>query len=178
MSPAASRPSETHALKCELASEVLRSSGQLCLQATGWSMLPTIWPGDVILIEPARASEICAGDIVVFNTSRQFVAHRVVATTRGRVGSTLHTQGDALPCQDAPLLCRDLMGKVSMILRNGRCIKPRKTLRTSERVVATALQHSEFAARVVIGLHGMRQASKVQFSQVQISSDRAVPCQR
>jgi len=39
---------ETHALKCELAGEVLRSSGRLRLKVSGSSMLPVIRPGDTL----------------------------------------------------------------------------------------------------------------------------------
>ena len=35
-------------LNASLASEVLRSSGSLHLRVTGWSMLPTVWPGDTL----------------------------------------------------------------------------------------------------------------------------------
>jgi len=37
-------------LGCELAAEVLRSSGRLRLRATGTSMLPAVWPGDVLSV--------------------------------------------------------------------------------------------------------------------------------
>ena len=51
MMPAKCVMSESHAVKCELAAEVLRSSGRLRLQVTGWSMLPSIWPGDTLTVE-------------------------------------------------------------------------------------------------------------------------------
>jgi signal peptidase I len=177
MSSSAPLPEEAHALKHELAREVLRSAGTLRLRVTGLSMLPTLWPGDVLTIERTRSEEIREGDIVLFNTTRQFVAHRVVTKTGAREDLTIHTQGDAVSRLDSPLSRGDLLGRVSFILRNGRSIEPRKTLRTSERAVATLLQRSKFAARVVVKMHGMRRASQVPTSQVQISHNRAVSCQ-
>ena len=41
---------ELEAVKCELAAEVLRSSGELRLRVTGSSMLPAVWPGDELTI--------------------------------------------------------------------------------------------------------------------------------
>ena len=38
------------ALGCELVAEVVRSFGEVRLKVTGGSMLPAIWPGDVITV--------------------------------------------------------------------------------------------------------------------------------
>ena len=59
---------------------------------------------------------------------------------------------------------RNLLGKVSFIVRNGKCIEPRRSLRVSERAVAALVRSSDIAARVVVGVHGMRQASQLQSS--------------
>ena len=68
-----------YALKCELAGEVLRSSGTLRLRAMGWSMLPTVWPGDTLVIERIHSDAVSEGDIVLFGRDRRVFAHRVVA---------------------------------------------------------------------------------------------------
>jgi len=60
------RVNEVHAIKCELASEVLLWSGKLRLRVTGWSMLPSVWPGDTLLVERIGAEEAREGDIVLF----------------------------------------------------------------------------------------------------------------
>jgi signal peptidase I len=145
------------ALKCELAGEVLHSSGTLRLRVTGWSMLPKIWPGDTLVIERASSDVAVEGDIVIFSNGRRLVAHRVVAKTSELEDSTVQTQGDAVPHLDSPVPARDLLGKVSFILRNGRCVQPSRSLRFSERAVAAVFQRSPFAARVVVGVHGLRQ---------------------
>ena len=139
---------EEHALKCELASEVLRSSGQLRLRVTGWSMLPTVWPGDTLLVERIRGEHACEGDIVLFGRDRRLVAHRVVATA----GETTITQGDSMTRPDAPVSGGEILGRVSSIIRNGRCIEPNKTMSVSERAVAGLARHSESAARVIVGV--------------------------
>lgn len=145
--------SERHAVKCELATEVLRECGKLRLQVMGWSMLPTIWPGDVALIERAESSSVSRGDIVLFGRGERLFVHRVVQ--KGSQGTTqMVTQGDAMPTSDPPLGKRELLGKVALIIRNGQCIRPRTTLSVRDRAVASLIRLSETGARVVVGVHG------------------------
>ena len=145
---------DAHAAKCELAAEVLRSSGVLRLQVAGWSMLPTVWPGDTIVIERAGSHEVSRGDIVLFGRDRRLFAHRVVAQADGSRNEIL-TRGDAMPQADSPVSGQELLGKVSCIVRQGKCIQPNRTLRLPERALAALVRNSDIAARVVVGVHGI-----------------------
>jgi len=151
---------DAHALKCELAGEVLRSSGTLRLQVMGWSMLPSVWPGDTLVVESVNSNAVSIGDIVLFGRDRRLFAHRVVAKRSRSGDSQVVTRGDAMPGVDSPLSEDELLGRVSLIVRNGKCIEPSRSLRFSERAVAALVRGSEVAARVVVGVHGMRQASQ------------------
>jgi signal peptidase I len=161
-----------HAVKCELAGEVLASSGTLRLRVTGWSMLPTMWPGDTLVIESAKGAAISEGDIVLFRCERRFVAHRIVAKRGADEDSTILTRGDATRRPDAPLSGRDLLGKVCFIIRKERRTQPRKALSLSSRVIAAAIRRSETLARFVVGVHGI-----IQSLLRQNPNHRAVPCQ-
>jgi len=156
-----------HALKCELAGEVLRSSGTLRLQAAGRSMLPSIWPGDMLVVEPADRNSIGKGDIALFGRGRSLFAHRVVAKASAFESRQIITQGDGMPRPDPPVSDSELLGKVVYIVRNGRRIEPSKSLRFSARAVAALVRFSESAARVLVAVHGLRQTSQ----------HRAVQCQ-
>jgi signal peptidase len=145
---------EEHAVKCELAGEVLRSSGKLRLQVTGWSMLPAVWPGDLLVIDRAESKDVAKGDIVLFGRDRRLFAHRVVSTGLGDSG--ILTRGDAMPAPDPIVREGELLGKVSFVVRNGRCLAPRRP-RLSERAIAALVRSSSLAARVVVGVHGMQQ---------------------
>lgn len=147
---------DANALKCELASELLRSSGTLCLRVTGWSMLPTIWPGATLVVERARNSDLLDGDVVVFSNGRRFVAHRVIAKNSRSEDSMVQTQGDALSRRDAPVSHDELLGKVSFIMRKGKWVKPATNLRLPERALAAVFRRSTLTARVVVGVHGMQ----------------------
>jgi hypothetical protein len=157
---------EAHALKCELAGEVLRSFGTLRLQVTGCSMLPSVMPGDTLVVERIFINAAAEGDIVLFSRSRRLFAHRVIAKREAKNAAIL-TRGDAMPALDPPVAESDLLGRVSFILRNGKCIEPSRTLRFSERAVAALARRSDFAARVVVGMQGLRQSSFAQPSQFQ-----------
>jgi len=154
MSASAQPFDATHAVKCELASEVLRSSGTLRLRVMGWSMLPAIWPGDTLVVERVESDPISAGDIVLYSRDRRLFAHRVVGKAVEDAG--ILTRGDALPQADPPVAERDLLGRIRFILRNGKCVEPAKTRHFSHRAVAALVRNSEIAARVVVGVHGMR----------------------
>ena len=171
-------PGEIHALKCELASEVLRSSGKLRLSVTGWSMLPTIWPGDTLMIDRAEIGAVSEGDIVLCARDQRFAAHRLLTNN----ASMIVTRGDAMSQPDPPVSNCDLLGKVAFIMRNGKCIAPRKSLRLYERIVAKMIQRSHIAARVIVRVHQMLQRSQIENSTVRptrYQSERyqSEPCQ-
>jgi signal peptidase len=155
-----------NAIKCELASEVLRSSGTLRLGVTGWSMLPAVMPGDTLVVDRMSIDAVSDGDIVLFGRDRRLFAHRVVAKREPQNAAIL-TRGDAMPAPDAPVPESEVLGKVSMIMRHGKCIAPSRTLRLSERAVAALVRRSDFAARVVVCVHGLRRNSRTQSSQFQ-----------
>ena len=144
-----------HAAKCELAQEVIRDSGSLRLQVNGWSMLPAVRPGDTLTVESVEIRALVEGDIVLFSQDRRLFAHRIVA--KGSAADRgLVTQGDAMPVADPPVDEGRVLGRVAFIHRDGRCFEPARGLRLSERAVAALVRSSRFAARVVVGVHGMR----------------------
>lgn len=144
--------------KCELAGEALRNSGTLCLRATGHSMVPTIWPGDLLTIRPASVHDFETGDIVLFRSRERFVAHRVVTTMNTSAGPRVQTQGDSVACADFPISEGDVLGKVAFIERNGKCMGPVRGLGKAGRAIAGLFRRSQLAARVVVGVHGMRRS--------------------
>src|SRR5579863_3621740 len=171
MTSAAPKSDSPRALKCDLAAEVLGSSGTLRLRAAGRSMLPVVWPGDTLLIVPTAAGAVAEGDVVLFRRAHQFFAHRVMRAENAG-DSTILTRGDALPYPDPPVTAKDLLGKVSFIVRDGRLIEVGRNLSFPQRTVARVMRRSRIAARLVTGVHGMLRGSRHQNP-----LDRAVPCQ-
>jgi signal peptidase I len=174
MTLAAPWPSEAHALKCELAAEALLSSGRVRLQVTGWSMLPSIWPGDVLVIDRCEAAEILKGDIVLYRSHRRLVVHRVVRVRHGQERGGVFTRGDAMPDSDAPVSEPDLLGRVSWILRGGQRITPRPSLSIAEHAIALLVRHSRIAAKLVVRMHDFLANSSAETSTL---NNRAISCQ-
>ena len=66
-------------LSAELAAESLRVSGGLRLRVRGESMLPTLWPGDVVEIASCSEDDVRAGEIVLALRDGRFFLHRLIA---------------------------------------------------------------------------------------------------
>lgn len=148
---------ELHALKCELAGEVLRSSGRLRLRVTGWSMLPAIFPGDTLLIERANSESVDKGDIILFSRDRRIFVHRVSGKSGSDGDLQIVTQGDGMRNPDPPVSSSQLLGKVSLVIRDGRCLEPAKSPNFPMRALGAMVRRSSSAARVLVGVHKMGQ---------------------
>jgi hypothetical protein len=112
-------------------------------------MLPAIWPGDTLELEPAKRSELSSGEIVLFSRNRHLFAHRIVKTS----GSAVFTRGDALRYTDPVVAEKELLGRVVGIVRDGKRIQPKRKLSVAQRAVAGIVRSSDLAARVVVGIH-------------------------
>src|SRR5579859_491569 len=106
--------------KLDLAADVLRSGGAVRLQALGASMLPTIWPGDVLTIENKATEETVPGDIVLVARDQRFLIHRLIE----KRGSQCITRGDSMPQNDAPVAEAQVLGRVSAIHRKSGDVIP------------------------------------------------------
>ena len=143
-----------HALRCEVASEVLCCFGRLRLKVTGWSMFPAICPGDILELERAKRSQLSEGQIVVFSRDRRLFVHRIWKT----VGSTIVTRGDAMPHTDPVVTDQELLGRVTSIERDGQWIQPSTRLSSWQRVLAGLVRSSDFAARVIGGIYSLAES--------------------
>jgi hypothetical protein len=148
---------DAQALQCELAAETLRSSGTLRLRVSGWSMVPTLWPGDTLVIEPAESSAVCPGDIVLFTRHQRFFAHRVMGKSSPDRG--IRTRGDAMAQMDAPVSNPELLGRVVSIERRGKSIAPSRELNVASRSVAAMVRRAPIAARVAVAMREVVQSS-------------------
>lgn len=135
-------------LGCELAAEVLRSFGRLRLRTTGASMLPAVWPGDVLSVRSHGAMEALPGDIVLFARGGRLVAHRVVERALCDDKIQWVTRGDSVAGNDAPVSSDELLGRVTAIERGSRRLTPRQSLAC--RLISWLLCQSDFCTRLVL----------------------------
>src|SRR4051812_40927341 len=99
-------PESRAAAGCGLAAEELSLCGEVRLRVAGSSMLPSVWPGDVLTICRAEARQIMDGDIVLVARSGGLLAHRLI----GKSGRFLVTRGDSLLLNDPLVSENELLG--------------------------------------------------------------------
>ena len=137
-------------VKQSLAVEVLRRFGEARLRVTGSSMLPTVWPGDLVAVRRQGMGEIRRGHVVLFVRDGRFFAHRVVGKIRREDGTLLVTRGDRLKENDPPVSAAELLGRVTGVIRGSRCLVPRFTF--WRRIGSWLLCRSELGTRMALRL--------------------------
>jgi peptidase S24-like protein len=138
-----------------LAVEILRSGGSVHLQAWGTSMLPSIWPGDLLTIE--GRNQIRLGDMVLLGRADRFFIHRVVERLGFEHEHQWITRGDCAPSDDPPVVHGEVLGTVSAIQREGCNIIPTTKLSRTRRLVAWMLCHCDFLRGFALRVHAVRQ---------------------
>jgi hypothetical protein len=139
--------------KLDLAAEILGSGGAIRLQALGTSMLPSIWPGDVLSIESKMREDIFPGHIVLVARDRRFFVHRLIE----KRNSQWITRGDSLPQNDIPVAGIQVLGKVSTIHRKNRVISPNPRVSPLIRTLAWILCHWDYARNIALRIHSFGQ---------------------
>lgn len=164
-------PSNYETIGCGLAAEVLRSSGQLRFRATGASMLPSVWPGDILLVHKDDPRNARPGDVILFARGGRLFAHRVVEVrspksdvrcpesriprTEPQVSSPefpieFVTRGDSLDANDPPVSSQEFLGRIVAVERDTAHHAPLQS--SASRVISWVLSRSEFVTRVTLGL--------------------------
>lgn len=131
---------------CDLAADIARQRGKIQLKVAGASMVPALWPGDLVTLRHCDPTELQPNWIVVFRQNERLVTHRLVR----RVGGRLVTRGDACPYYDDPLDAREVLGRVEGILRDGRPVSLKFSV--WKRWIAAILRHSEWCTGVYLRL--------------------------
>src|SRR5437867_6765581 len=96
----------TDSSRVELVVDVLGRFGEARLRVGGSSMLPAIWPGDVLTIRRRPMSAVRCGDVAVFVRGDRVFGHRVIA----HHDPHLVTQCHSLPSPDAPVTQAEMLG--------------------------------------------------------------------
>jgi signal peptidase I len=134
-------------LKLELAADILRSFGELRFVARGASMIPAIFPGDVLLVRHQPLAAISRGDVALWSDNECFFAHRVLRLEHMREESAIVTCGDALREEDAPVTHREFLGHVYAILRRGKRIELARAPGLLSGGIASLARRSDFFSR-------------------------------
>ena len=162
--------SKRRALCRELVFDVACSAGEVRLRVIGASMLPAVWPDDVVTVQRCELAEFRAGQIVVYQQEEKLVIHRVECVS----GDHLMTRGDSRPHFDPPVLADEIVGRVVSISRGGRSVDLERTF--WRRLASSILRRSDFCTRVTLYLHRRLWSSEAtQVGDLQASREHATP---
>ncbi len=148
------RTSENNKIaELDLAAEILASGGIIRLRAFGSSMLPAIWPGDILTIESVALRWPVTGDIVLIRINNRAFIHRVQELQSGQDSPRWITRGDAVPECDPAVSGAQLQGTVSLIQRGRRWIVPSPQRSNLVRLLAWVLCHCNPLRNICLRAH-------------------------
>jgi SOS-response transcriptional repressor LexA len=142
--------------KLALAAELLRSLGTVTMRAWGTSMLPALWPGDLLTIQSALHDEVVPGDIVLVMRENRFFVHRLIEKRKVRDRCRWITRGDAMPQYDPPATELELLGRVTGIRRGKRAFVPSRRVSLYNSALAWTLCRWERARGLALRMHAVR----------------------
>jgi hypothetical protein len=140
--------------KLGLAVEMLRSHGSVRIKAWGTSMLPSVWPGDLLTIERTAQEEVVPGDILLILRDNRFTIHRLIE--KQQVPGLLTTKGDAVPQNDPPIPTSELLGRVVGIRHGRRSFVPSRRVSPLHSLLARMLCRWDHFRSVALRIHAAR----------------------
>jgi hypothetical protein len=159
---------DTEAVRSALVAEILRGNSfiwsdslkSLRMRVYGESMLPALWPGDMVDIESCSVSELRAGEIVLACRNGRLFLHRFVEQCD--LGSFLLC-GDSMPGPDQRFPQEALLGRLVRRVNAGpdslkSALRPGFAAKCS-RALGMLLCHWGVARRVALRLHNRRTES-------------------
>ena len=135
--------------KFSLLVDALRTHGSCCFRASGTSMLPTLWPGELVLIERRAIPEIEPGDIVLYQRDGCFFLHRVESVHADCASVLIMIRGDAMPQHDPPVSAEQLLGVLTGVRRDGDWAPIPRRMPVVARQMAGMARRSELFSRLL-----------------------------
>jgi len=143
-------------VKVELATQVVRASGGLRFAALGSSMIPAIYPGDLLLVRRDPGERVRCGQVVLTRRDGQFYAHRVVRELQQGGERLWVTRGDALVDDDPPVSEHEVLGRVKAIVRRARRMDVAESTAPWRTCFRWCVRHSDTLAAFLLRWHILR----------------------
>lgn len=99
--------------------DLLDAGLQVRFRAGGRSMAPAVQDGDVLTVAPVAPHLVAVGDVVLCDTWRGPITHRVVAIEATATDRRFVLRGDCSLDNDRPIEPARLRGRVVAVERNG-----------------------------------------------------------
>lgn len=84
-------------------------------RVAGTSMLPTIFPGECLVVGPASAADLRRGDLALYRMRERLIAHRVVGLWTENDALRVVFRGDNQDCCDPTVEGAAVIGRVNAI---------------------------------------------------------------
>lgn len=133
----------------------MRKFSHLRFVAHGVSMLPILYPGDLLTIE-SFASEPRCGEIVLCRHTNGFRVHRIVKILGNAPDALYILRGDALTQHDPPAHRDDLLGRLTSLERNGARFEIDATQTLRRRILCSVIRRSTVATALLLRSHLIR----------------------
>jgi Peptidase S24-like len=145
-----------HEVRLNLAADVLHRFGEVRFVAHGSSMIPSIYPGDLLTVRSESIAGARCGEIVLFLLSGRFFVHRVMRKWSERNRIVFATRGDALSQEDPSVDGSQLLGRVTSILRQGKPVKFATRLNPWTKFLRWGVRTSDIFAKTLLAAHLLR----------------------
>jgi hypothetical protein len=159
-SPSASWNAERLSLVAEtlrgIGREGLAQSRNIRIRVYGESMLPALWPGDIVEIAPCAPQEVRKGEILLATREGRFFLHRLLAPCQTN-GFLL--RGDSMPGVDPLFPSEALLGRLVRRIESSRGTSPSAfALRRGwsarfSRAMGFLFCHVSLARRIALRIH-------------------------
>lgn len=143
--------------KIDFLAELLRRRYAITLKAWGTSMLPSLWPGDVLTIQSAANGELAAGDVVLILRENRFFVHRLVGLRMVEGRLLWVTRGDGMSHDDPPAAGCELLGSVTNVCRGNRNFVPSRQMSLPKSAIAWMLCRCGRFRSLVLRIHAIGQ---------------------
>jgi hypothetical protein len=133
-----------------LAVDVLRHSGHLRLGVRGESMLPALWPGDVVEVVAHSLPNIRPGEVILVSREGRLYVHRFVARSGA---DAFVARGDSMPHADPLYDSSALLGRIEGVVRKGGTVSSPITSRFRHRALGFLFCRFSLARRLALKFH-------------------------
>jgi ribosomal protein S18 acetylase RimI-like enzyme len=106
----------------DLWEEILRNGNDFRFRAFGVSMLPLIREKDILIIEPAKITDLSVGDIILYKDGGKPFVHRIIKKKVSQNTTICITKGDYMHQPDQPINSSQILGKLTYLERNDKKI--------------------------------------------------------
>lgn len=130
-----------------LVADLVRKTGRARIRAAGTSMVPSIWPGEELLIQRS-SGRLTRGQVVAWQDNQRIFIHRIVEVPRDR--KPILTRGDRHSTSDPPFSQEQLIGIVTHVFRNEVPVAVSTRLSTRARILRFVSRVSDWPAFLLI----------------------------